>query len=103
MEYLVLRSCYVGERLYKKGEVHELPKSLEKSPDNFRPLGIPEAEAEAEEPLDSGFEEELMEKREMVDSLLEPKLEGIYFCIGCGKNHNVTSKIGKKHLKYKKK
>lgn len=38
MKYLCLRKCYVGDYLYEKGEVYDLPDSLEKSPKNFQSL-----------------------------------------------------------------
>lgn len=41
MDYICLRNCYVGERLWKEGETYALPDAMEKSPKNFRPIGQP--------------------------------------------------------------
>ena len=49
MNYRCKRTCFVGDRLWREGEVYELPENIHKSPKNFMPLdGQPIAEVKAE-------------------------------------------------------
>jgi len=41
MKYITLRDCYVNDRLWRKGEVYELPDEMNKSEKNFKPLDEP--------------------------------------------------------------
>lgn len=85
MNYICLRNCYVGERLWKEGKVYDLPDSMEIHPKNFRLVG----EAPAPEPVTSK------------SSPIRPDVipDGQYWCSKCLSLHRETSKIGKKHLK----
>ena len=46
MEYLVLRTCYVNDRYFTKGEVKELPDDFPIYEKNFSPVGVQEAPLE---------------------------------------------------------
>ncbi len=76
MQYLVLRDCYVGEVFRRQGDTVELPDDLEKSEKNFTLIGG--------EPGD----------------LREPSSTE-YRCSKCSSNHKESSKLGKRHLKYR--
>lgn len=76
MNYLCLRKCFVAGRLWQEGEVYSLPKDMQKDPKNFRPI-------------------------EPSKSAVIPK--GMYRCEKCDGHplHRETSKIGKRHLKFR--
>ncbi len=49
MKYKALRTCYVADRLWREGEIYELPDDMHKSEKNFMPLdGQPVVEVKAE-------------------------------------------------------
>ncbi|MBA7565614.1 hypothetical protein ES708_07299 [subsurface metagenome] len=77
MNYLCLRKCFVAGRLWQEGEVYSLPKGMQKDPKNFRPMETPKPTA--------------VISKEM------------YRCGKCDGHpfHRETSKIGKRHLKFK--
>lgn len=84
MKFLCLRSCYVNDQIFLKGETHELPESME-SDKHFQLVGEP-APAPAPEKT----------RPEVIPA-------GQYWCPRCNTLHREigTSKIGKKHLKFK--
>ena len=45
MRYLVLRTCFVNDRLWREGDVYELPENMHKSPKNFKPIDVPQVVA----------------------------------------------------------
>ena len=95
MQYICLRSCYVGEVLRKGGRVYTLPEAMEKHPKNFRPVGEPE-------PIPKPAIESITEPlaTDTPEKPPEPNL-GEYLCSKCKSSHRETSKLGKKHLKHK--
>jgi hypothetical protein len=99
MEYLCLRNCYVGEVLRKGGKVYTLPAEMEKDPKNFRLVGETETEEAPQLAPEAASKEVAPDAPEKPR---EPK-PGEYLCSKCKSIHREigTSKIGKKHLKYK--
>ena len=92
MNCVILRDCYV-DRLYMKGEVHEVANSLVKThPKNFREVGV--SEEEAEEVLNTEHEQK-MAKQGKPDKITQ----GMYWCSNCKTIHRDTSKLGKRHAK----
>ena len=56
MEYLCLRDCFVGDRLWRRGETYNLPDAIEKSPKNFKLLSdAPQAKLEPVKEEVKGF------------------------------------------------
>lgn len=53
MRYLTLRDCYVNDRLWREGDIYELPEAMEKSPKNFKPLDEPRVAEVKEEPIEA--------------------------------------------------
>jgi len=49
MQYQCLRDCWVTERLFRKGEVYNLPDEMPKAEKNFRLVGEPAIAREAPE------------------------------------------------------
>ena len=120
MKYQVLRDCYVGERLYRKGEVREVADALAREhPKNFRLVGM--SEEAAEDVLNEGHEQKLkeqekrekaavkaLEKKEAAEAKAAKAAElpsRFYFCTKtqCQKRHLRTGKTGKAHKKYERK
>jgi len=87
VEYLCLRNCFVGVRLWKAGRVYILPEEMEKDPKNFRKVGEPVIE----------------EQGPITDTPDQPRelKPDEYSCSKCNSIHRETSKLGQKHLKYK--
>lgn len=88
MKYLCLRTCYVNDRLWKVGEVYDLPDGMEKSERNFKPV---------EQPVEVEPEQVTEPKPEPVKPDVIPK--GQYWCTKCKALHRETSKIGQRHLR----
>ena len=42
MKYICLRDCFVASRLWRQGEVYDLPDDMNKNEKNFRLLNAPE-------------------------------------------------------------
>lgn len=103
MNYLCLRKCFVAGYLWQEGEVYSLPKDMQKDP-NFRPIKPPKPKkarapkkpktAKVQQPAVHGEGEPTL-------PAVIPK--GMYRCGKCEGNplHRETSKIGKRHLKFK--
>uniref|UniRef100_A0A6M3KDA3 Uncharacterized protein n=1 Tax=viral metagenome TaxID=1070528 RepID=A0A6M3KDA3_9ZZZZ len=86
MEYLCLRKCFVGDRLWLEGRVYELPKDMEKSPKNFESM--------------------LKVRKQAIDEANPPPPKvkdemkvGFFWCPVCLKTHREKSNLGKKHKK----
>ncbi len=101
MEYAVLRDCWVGERLYKKGELYELPDEVDKDPRNFREVGVG-----AE--LHDEIQNDEYEAQLKVKNKPEHIPAGWYWCTECQRTHNGNrlatgkiNKLAKRHLKYR--
>lgn len=78
MQYLCLRNCFTGDRFYYGGEAYEL-SGVHVSEKNFKLVNA--------EPITD-------------EKLREPK-SGEYWCNKCLSIHRVSSRLGRKHLKYK--
>jgi hypothetical protein len=97
MKYQCLRDCFVNSRLWREGQVYNLPDTMEKSPKNFKPVQVanePEVPPAPEAPArDQPAPESPVEQT--------PIPEGQYWCGKCKTLHRENSGIGKRHLKHK--
>ena len=118
MKYICLRDCFVKDRLWEKEKVYELPDDFPKYEKNFTPVGAPPVTVPSIEPAPEVPQLETEPSKTATDTPAveekiatpdEPPAEptkvppGFYFCSSCKANHKGTSKVGKKHLKYKTK
>ena len=90
MQYLVLRTCYRQERLYKEGKVWELPEEFAgKHPKDFRAIGQTAEEAAAV--LNAELEKHRIEQEKAIDATKPKKPESSSMvvnplaCRECGK------------------
>ena len=93
MKYLCLRDCYVYDRFWHQGETYELPDDMEKSEKNFKPVELPEPELALES-------EPLLVVANAPEKPRELK-PSEYLCSKCKTLHRESSKLGRRHLKYK--
>ena len=118
MKYQCLRDCFVKDRLWEKEKVYELPDDFPKYEKNFAPVGAPPVVEAPIEPtpelpqLKTEPQKTATDTPAVVEKIATPEEPpvakanvppGFYFCSSCKANHKETSKVGKKHLKYKTK
>jgi hypothetical protein len=96
MKYLCLRNCFVNGRFYTKGQTYELGEEQVNSPKNFKLVAV---KASPPEESGQGEGEESTKKTEGVKPNVIPK--GMFWCSNCKVLHRESSRVGKRHLKFK--
>jgi len=97
-KYICLRNCFVFDFLHYAGRTYDIPEGKPVSPKNFQL-----AEDVKPQPVTEPLKEEVKEmppEPETEPTKTIPK--GFYLCSKCEAIHRETSKLGKRHLKYKK-
>lgn len=97
-KYICLRDCFVDNFYHYKDRTYDIPEGKPVSPKNFKLIGEPKPVAEDEpKPIPDAPQSATEPSKEEAKAIPQ----GFYSCSKCQAVHRETSKLGKRHLKYK--